>query len=48
MDDGNVAEFDSALRLFDREDSLFRALCDEAQLTRADIMEYRKEHGTGP
>lgn len=48
MDDGNVAEFDSALRLFDRSDSLFRALCDEAQLSRGDIMEYRTEHGIWP
>jgi ATP-binding cassette subfamily C (CFTR/MRP) protein 1 len=44
MDDGNVAEFDSVLALFDRTDSLFRSLCNEAQLTRADITKLRAEH----
>ena len=44
MDDGNVAEFDTVLNLFDRKDSIFRSLCDEARLTRADILKLRQEH----
>ncbi|KAF9473172.1 P-loop containing nucleoside triphosphate hydrolase protein [Pholiota conissans] len=46
MDDGKVAEFDSVLTLFDRPDSLFRSLCNEAQLTRADITKLRAEHAS--
>ena len=38
MDQGRVAEFDTVLNLFDREDSIFRSLCDEANLQRADIL----------
>ena len=42
MDTGHVAEFDTPLALFDREDSIFRSLCDEAGLTRADILRIRE------
>lgn len=45
MDEGRVAEFDTVLNLFDREDSIFRSLCDEARLTRADIIRIRSENG---
>jgi ATP-binding cassette subfamily C (CFTR/MRP) protein 1 len=41
MDAGLVAEFDSPLDLFDREGSIFRSLCDEAGLSRADILRMR-------
>ena len=41
MDSGNVAEFDTPLNLFDREDSIFRSLCNEAGLTRQDIIRIR-------
>lgn len=41
MDAGNVAEFDAPLSLFDREGSLFRSLCNEAGLTKADILRIR-------
>jgi len=44
MDQGRVAEFDTVLNLFDREDSIFRSLCDEANLQRADILRIRSEH----
>lgn len=47
MDQGYVAEYDSVLNLFDKKDSIFRSLCDEANLTRVDIMRIRKEHETG-
>ncbi|KAG2004853.1 ATP-binding cassette transporter [Coprinopsis cinerea AmutBmut pab1-1] len=43
MDDGRVAEFDTVLNLFDKEDSIFRSLCDEANLSRADILRIREE-----
>ncbi|CAA7257506.1 unnamed protein product [Cyclocybe aegerita] len=46
MNDGLVAEFDTALNLFDRPDSIFRSLCNEANLARADIMKLRAEHTT--
>jgi hypothetical protein len=41
MDAGGVAEFDSPLTLFDQKGSIFRSLCDEAGLSRADIMRIR-------
>ncbi|KAJ7224677.1 MRP-like ABC transporter, partial [Mycena pura] len=37
MDGGKVAEFDTVLSLFDRPDSVFRGLCEQASLSRADI-----------
>ena len=44
MDGGKVAEFDTVLNLFDRADSIFRSLCDEANLQRTDIVRIRAEH----
>ena len=41
MDAGRVAEFDTPLNLFDREDSIFRSLCNEASLSREDIVRIR-------
>ena len=41
MDAGQVAEFDTPLNLFDKEDSIFRSLCNEAGLTRQDILRIR-------
>ncbi|KAJ7607493.1 multidrug resistance-associated ABC transporter [Roridomyces roridus] len=43
MDQGRVVEFDTVLGLFDKEDSVFRALCDEAQLGKGDIVRIRAE-----
>ncbi|KIM43746.1 hypothetical protein M413DRAFT_443652 [Hebeloma cylindrosporum] len=45
MDNGRVAEFDTVLNLFDRPDSIFRSLCDEAHLQRSDILKLRHDHG---
>ncbi|GJE92383.1 multidrug resistance-associated ABC transporter [Phanerochaete sordida] len=47
MDGGRVAEFDTPLNLFDREDSIFRSLCNEAGLSRQDIVRIRAgvKHG---
>ena len=44
MDEGKVAEFDTVLNLFDKEDSIFRSLCDEAKLQRGDIVRIRSEN----
>jgi ATP-binding cassette, subfamily C (CFTR/MRP), member 1 len=44
MDRGKVAEFDTVLNLFDKSDSIFRSLCDEANLQRTDIVRIRAEH----
>lgn len=44
MNEGRVAEFDTVLNLFDKEDSIFRSLCDEANLQRVDIVRIRSEH----
>ncbi|TFK23810.1 ATP-dependent bile acid permease [Coprinopsis marcescibilis] len=44
MDQGQVAEFDTVLNLYDNEDSIFRSLCDEANLQRADILRIRSEN----
>ena len=41
MDAGRVAEFDSPLNLFDKEDSIFRSLCNQAGLSREDIVRIR-------
>lgn len=46
MDEGKIAEFDTVLNLFDTKDSIFRSLCDEANLQRADILRIRAEHNT--
>jgi len=45
MEDGQVAEFDTVLNLFDKEDSIFRSLCNEAGLSRPDILRIRQESG---
>ncbi|KAJ7630119.1 multidrug resistance-associated ABC transporter [Mycena polygramma] len=45
MDQGQVAEFDTVLNLFDKEDSIFRSLCNEANLQRGDILRIRAENG---
>ncbi|KZW01126.1 hypothetical protein EXIGLDRAFT_719505 [Exidia glandulosa HHB12029] len=48
MDRGVAAEFDTPLVLFDQEHSIFRSLCDEAGLTRDDIVRIRTvAHGPG-
>jgi len=41
MDAGKLAELDTPLNLFDKEDSIFRSLCDEAGISRADIIRIR-------
>ena len=41
MDAGEVAEIDTPLNLYDKEDSIFRSLCSEAGLTRQDIVRIR-------
>ena len=46
MDAGRVIEFDTPLALFDRADSVFRALCNEAHLARADIIRIRAGSAT--
>ncbi|KZP34073.1 multidrug resistance-associated ABC transporter, partial [Athelia psychrophila] len=43
MDRGEVAEFDTVLNLFDNQQSIFRSLCDEAGLSRQDILRIRQE-----
>jgi len=43
MDSGKVAEFDTVLALFDRQGSIFRSLCNEASLSRQDILDIRDE-----
>ncbi|KAJ8076751.1 hypothetical protein PM082_001174 [Marasmius tenuissimus] len=45
MDDGKLVEFDSVLELFDKETSIFRSLCDEANLKREDILRIREAYG---
>ena len=49
MDAGRVVEFAAPLTLFDREDSVFRSLCNEASLSRQDILKIRATvHGPQP
>jgi ATP-binding cassette, subfamily C (CFTR/MRP), member 1 len=47
MDAGKVAEFDTVLTLFDKEGSIFRSLCEQANLSRADILRIRSENSAG-
>jgi ATP-binding cassette subfamily C (CFTR/MRP) protein 1 len=44
MNEGKIAEFDTVLNLFDKTDSIFRSLCDEANLQRVDIVKIRNEN----
>jgi ATP-binding cassette subfamily C (CFTR/MRP) protein 1 len=44
MDAGKVAEFDTVLNLYDNEASIFRSLCNEANLVREDILRIRTDH----
>ncbi|KAJ7658484.1 multidrug resistance-associated ABC transporter [Mycena rosella] len=48
MEQGQVAEFDTVLNLFDKENSIFRSLCNDANLQRADIVRIRAENLVGP
>ncbi|KAJ1304670.1 hypothetical protein OPQ81_005809 [Rhizoctonia solani] len=41
MDKGHLKEYDTPLNLFDNPDSQFRAMCDKAGLSRADIVKIR-------
>ena len=41
MDQGKVAEFDTPLNLYDKEGSIFRSLCNKANLSRQDIVRIR-------
>ncbi|KAG8710747.1 hypothetical protein FRC09_020949 [Ceratobasidium sp. 395] len=41
MDKGRLKEYDTPLNLFDQPDSQFRAMCDKAGLSRADIVKIR-------
>ncbi|KAH8822118.1 multidrug resistance-associated ABC transporter [Flagelloscypha sp. PMI_526] len=42
MDKGTVGELGPILELFDKEDSMFRGLCNDASLTREDIMKLKQ------
>jgi len=44
LNDGEVAEYDTVLNLYDQETSIFRSLCDEANLQRSDILRIRADH----
>ena len=48
MDAGEIAEYDTVFNLFDNEASIFRSLCNEANLQRADIMRIRAEQPRTP
>lgn len=41
MDAGVIAELDTPLALYDKEDSIFRGMCDAASLTREQIVKIR-------
>ena len=43
MDDGQVAEFDSPLALYDDPSSHFRRLCNTKQLNRDDLVKIQRE-----
>jgi len=43
LDHGVIAELDSPLALFDKEDSIFRGMCDAAALSRKMIVKIRSK-----
>ncbi|KAH8823213.1 multidrug resistance-associated ABC transporter [Flagelloscypha sp. PMI_526] len=43
MHQGDVGELGTILELFDQEDSMFRKLCNDASLTRDDVLKLRHE-----
>ncbi|KAF8753349.1 Multidrug resistance-associated ABC transporter [Rhizoctonia solani] len=43
MDEGRLKEYDTPLDLFDNPESHFRAMCDKAGLSRADIVKIRED-----
>lgn len=43
MDKGRIAELATPLELFDKEDSIFRGMCDQSSITREDIEKSRNE-----
>ncbi|KAF8699270.1 Multidrug resistance-associated ABC transporter, partial [Rhizoctonia solani] len=43
MDEGRLKEYDTPLNLFDNPESHFRAMCDKAGLSRADIVKIRED-----
>lgn len=45
VDAGNIAEYDTVLNLLEKPGSIFRSLCDEAGLSKQDILRIREESG---
>ncbi|KAI5452226.1 hypothetical protein NCC49_000792 [Naganishia albida] len=43
LDQGTIAEFDTPLNLYDREDSTFRSMCEAAHLDRETILKIRNQ-----
>ncbi|KAJ7669805.1 hypothetical protein B0H14DRAFT_3538606 [Mycena olivaceomarginata] len=37
LDAGKLAEFDTPLNLFNKDEGLFRSLCDKSNITSSDI-----------
>lgn len=46
LDEGTIAEFDTPLNLYDRPDSLFRGMCQAANLDREAIVDIRAGNET--
>lgn len=42
MEQGEIAEFDTPLTLYDRPGSVFRGMCEAAGLSRMDIVQIRQ------
>jgi ATP-binding cassette subfamily C (CFTR/MRP) protein 1 len=47
LDAGNIVEFDTPLNLYDTRGSVFRGMCDAANLNRAEIVRIRAQEGEG-
>lgn len=46
LDAGEIAELDTPLGLYDKPDSIFRGMCDAANLSREQIVSIRAGTGT--
>jgi ATP-binding cassette subfamily C (CFTR/MRP) protein 1 len=47
LDKGTIVEFDTPLSLYDQESSIFRSMCDAAQLDKEAILKIRNEGAVG-
>jgi ATP-binding cassette, subfamily C (CFTR/MRP), member 1 len=43
MDQGEIAELDTPINLFDKQDGIFRGMCERSRITREEVLSFAKE-----